>query len=187
MPQTTRQQAVIRLIQAHHSPRCQHVKVNGVRCGSPAMKRNALCYFHHHQLAKQQEDDLSIPLLEDANSVQLAISKVVRAILAGKLDPRTAGLALYGLQTAAINLPNTDFEPTGREPVISDDLEVPSDSDCNDPDCPESRAHTPSEMTANEERWMKELLDRLNERHPDDRRPNEPDGDGHAARSASTR
>jgi hypothetical protein len=30
---------------------CQHIKVNGLQCGSPAMRRNKFCYFHkrHHQ------------------------------------------------------------------------------------------------------------------------------------------
>ena len=27
-------------------PRCQHLKVNGTQCGSPALKRNRFCFFH---------------------------------------------------------------------------------------------------------------------------------------------
>jgi len=171
----------VKLIHAHSSPRCQHVKVNGVRCGSPAMKRHAFCYFHHNlRLREAQESDalgsteatanliingsnLHMPVLEDANSVQLAIGSVVRAILRGSLDPRTAGLALYGLQTAAINLPNTDFEPSDREPIISEQLEVASDFDCNDLTCPDSRAYTPPQPNTREEVWVKELLDKINE------------------------
>ncbi len=30
----------------HSIPRCQHIKVNGTQCGSPALRRNRLCYFH---------------------------------------------------------------------------------------------------------------------------------------------
>jgi hypothetical protein len=25
---------------------CQHIKTNGIRCGSPAMRRSPFCYFH---------------------------------------------------------------------------------------------------------------------------------------------
>jgi hypothetical protein len=31
-------------------PRCQHVKVNGTQCGSPALRRRRHCYFHDHML-----------------------------------------------------------------------------------------------------------------------------------------
>ena len=26
--------------------RCQHIKVNGIQCGSPALKDRKFCYFH---------------------------------------------------------------------------------------------------------------------------------------------
>ena len=35
--------------------RCQHVKVNGVQCGSPALKNRKLCHFHQRW---QQEQNL---------------------------------------------------------------------------------------------------------------------------------
>jgi hypothetical protein len=28
-------------------PQCQHIKLNGVRCGSPALRGKDLCYFHN--------------------------------------------------------------------------------------------------------------------------------------------
>jgi hypothetical protein len=48
-------------------------------------------------------------LLEDAHSIQLAIGDVLNALLAGQIDHKTAGLLLYGLQTAASNARNTKF------------------------------------------------------------------------------
>jgi hypothetical protein len=28
-------------------PRCQHIKVNGTQCGSPALHRRHHCFFHN--------------------------------------------------------------------------------------------------------------------------------------------
>jgi hypothetical protein len=58
-------------------PRCQHVKVNGVQCGSPALRHKRHCYFHERaqyerKLAAQDKSatrNFGFPLLEDANSV----------------------------------------------------------------------------------------------------------------------
>jgi len=61
-----------------------------------------------------------LPLLEDANSVQIALMKVVQMLGSGKLDHKTAGLMLYALQTASINLRNTDFEADEVTDVVID-------------------------------------------------------------------
>jgi len=39
--------------------RCQHIKVNGTHCGSPALRRNRFCYFHkvHHEVRIQLNSD----------------------------------------------------------------------------------------------------------------------------------
>jgi hypothetical protein len=29
-----------------HAPRCQHIRMNGRRCGSPALRGENYCYFH---------------------------------------------------------------------------------------------------------------------------------------------
>ena len=136
---------LVRLIHAHHAPRCQHIKTNGTRCKSPAMKLRKYCYYHDQQRCPRT-DRIGIPALEDANAVQMAIQQVVRGILNGILDNKTAGLALYGLQTAAMNLPNTSFEPE-REEIIVDDEELATvnDVECDDPACPDLHLHLPEE------------------------------------------
>jgi hypothetical protein len=98
-------------------PQCQHIKTNGLQCGSPALREHRFCYFHqrtrelHHLRRKRPEMKLYIPLLEDANAVQLAIQQVAEAIVEERIDPKRAGLLLFAFQTAACNLKNTDFEP----------------------------------------------------------------------------
>ena len=99
-------------------PRCQHIKVNGTRCGSPALRRRRRCYFHEQfriDRAKSASDvfaqrRLQLPALEDANAVQVALMKVIEMLGYGRMDHRTAGLLLYALQTASYNLRHTTFE-----------------------------------------------------------------------------
>ncbi|MGO9123529.1 MAG: hypothetical protein ACLP6G_01435 [Terriglobales bacterium] len=109
--------------------RCQHIKVNGTQCGSPALKSRRLCFFHNRWREARIEfcqsgapahaiTSIELPVLEDANSVQVAIMQVLRLILAKQLEPKIAGLLLYGLQTASLNLKRTRFEPYQPDVVI---------------------------------------------------------------------
>jgi hypothetical protein len=110
-------------------PRCQHVKVNGVQCGSPALRRKPHCYFHERveyerNLAaenKSGQRKFGFPLLEDANSIQVALMKVIQMLGAGILDHKTAGLMLYALQTASANLRHAKFEPEDLTDVVIDE------------------------------------------------------------------
>jgi hypothetical protein len=49
---------------------------------------------------------LELPPVEDSASVQLALIQVLQALAANQLDPRRAGLLLYGLQVASANAKN---------------------------------------------------------------------------------
>jgi hypothetical protein len=113
------------LDQAHRSPRCLHVKSNGVRCGSPAMRRNPFCFFHDRYYNAPAED--TFPPLEDANAVQIALMRVLErlrreALRPGSLDLRAVNSLLYGLQTAAFNTKRTSFDSYGtRREIVTDD------------------------------------------------------------------
>lgn len=78
------------------------------------------------ELTRESREDatLLLPILEDANSVQLALMKVMRLILANAIPCKTAGLLLYGLQTASANLGRINFQPAGEQ-VITVPLAVP--------------------------------------------------------------
>jgi hypothetical protein len=109
-------------------PRCQHIKMNGTQCGSPALRWRRLCFFHDRikrerakiaaDMTAQRRFDL--PLLEDANSVQVSLMKVIQMLGSGRLDHRTAGLMLYALQTASINLRHANFEARFATDVVID-------------------------------------------------------------------
>ena len=109
--------------------RCQHIKVNGTQCGSPSLRSRRLCFFHNRWREARIEfcqsgnpahaiTSIDLPVLEDANSVQVAIMQVLRLILAKQVEPRIAGLLLYGLQTASLNLKHTRFEPFNPTNVV---------------------------------------------------------------------
>jgi hypothetical protein len=116
--------------------RCQHIKVNGTQCGSPALRRNRLCYFHkrHHDErvalrldhlktdrvapARRRRIAIDLPVLEDANSIQVSLMQIMRLLIAGQIEHKTAGLLLYALQTASSNLPRTQFDPEMHHVIL---------------------------------------------------------------------
>jgi len=121
--------------------RCQHIKVNGTQCGSPALRRNRFCFFHKR--FQDERINLStdrrrrgaatfiLPVLEDANSIQMAIMQIMRLILTGQIEHKTASLLLYALQTASTNLRSTKFEPRMHQVILNprDARDIPLD--CN--------------------------------------------------------
>lgn len=105
--------------------RCQHIKVNGTQCGSPAVRDENCCYFHMRwhgasEFAKdlRRRELTALPTLEDANSIQVGLAEVMRHLATQEIDHRTGALLLYALQTASANLKHTSFEPAPTQVVI---------------------------------------------------------------------
>ena len=108
--------------------RCQHIKVNGVQCGSPALRRNRFCFFHKRfhderirlaaDRARRGPGTFTLPVLEDANSIQIALMQVMRLLLSRQIEHKTASLLLYALQTASGNLRHTHFDPNHHEIIL---------------------------------------------------------------------
>ncbi|MGA9353189.1 MAG: hypothetical protein WBV46_05820 [Terriglobales bacterium] len=71
-----------------------------------------------------ESSSLLLPVLEDANSVQLALMKVMRLLLANAIPYKTAGLLLCALQTASVNLARINFQPPPDQ-VITVPFKVP--------------------------------------------------------------
>jgi hypothetical protein len=120
---------------ANYPDRCQHLKINGTQCGSPALRRNRFCYFHKRfqdqriRLASDRKRHGSgtfiLPLLEDDNSIQIALMQVMRLLVSQQIEHKTASLLLYALQTASTNLRMTDFKPYLHD-VILDPRDAPN-------------------------------------------------------------
>jgi hypothetical protein len=93
---------------------CRHIFTDGRRCGSKCLHHQDFCYYHHTTRGASARqvpalrDALStfeLPLPEDRSAVQASIGLILQRIAAGMLDSRRAGLLLYGLQIASLNLP----------------------------------------------------------------------------------
>ncbi len=98
---------------------CQHWMDNSTRCGSPAMRGTRYCYSHHLAQARGARKNAerarqrwfeSAPL-EDAASVQRALTQVMTRLLSGNIAHKQAGQILYRLQTASVNLRTAGLGP----------------------------------------------------------------------------
>jgi hypothetical protein len=106
--------------------RCQHIKVNGIQCGSPAKRNEMHCFFHEQcRLMSRQinmrfteEGVIKLPTLEDANSIQLGLAEVMRMVVTRQIDHRIASLLLRTLRIAAANVKFTSLEPKPTQIVI---------------------------------------------------------------------
>ena len=66
------------------------------------------------ELAEAVESvSLRLPDAEDSASIQLALIEVLHALAANQLDPRRAGLLLYGLQVGSANAKGVHFHSRG--------------------------------------------------------------------------
>jgi hypothetical protein len=95
-------------------PACSHVKVNGVRCGSPALHGEVFCYFHQRMIRGVRTPPSSrlhpIALLEDEESIQAALMEIVNALVRNQIDIKRAQLVLRALHIAVKNARRVHFD-----------------------------------------------------------------------------
>jgi hypothetical protein len=96
---------------------CRHIFNDGNRCGAVCLRNEDFCYYHHSTRGRasraqaQTNDTFELPLPEDRSAIQTSIGLVLQRLAAKQLDPRHAGLLLYGLQIASLNLPKEVHDP----------------------------------------------------------------------------
>jgi len=103
----------------HKRYQCRHIFTDGRRCGSPCLRGEEFCYYHHttrRPVEKCIERNLRmstfvIPLPEDRHAIQASIAEVLQRIATCSIDTKRAGLLLYGLQIASSNLPRVQQAP----------------------------------------------------------------------------
>src|ERR1700730_4166798 len=92
---------------------CTHIKVTGVRCGSPALRGEQFCYFHQRMLRTIKGPPATrvhhAALLEDAESIQASLIEIVNALLRGTIELKRAELILRALNTAVRNIRRVHF------------------------------------------------------------------------------
>jgi hypothetical protein len=119
---------------------CRHIHAAGHRCGSPCLRGEHFCYYHHTsrrptQFLGQVPDEavFNMPSLEDRASIQLALADILARVAANSLDSKRAGLLLYGIKLASYNLRRMDAaRPSTRAPephpsevaAVIEDLEL---------------------------------------------------------------
>jgi hypothetical protein len=159
---------------------CNHVLTNGEVCKAIPLRDSNFCYWHHKARARRRRYEriggpismeansgLELPLLEDANAVQVTIQEIMQAILDRRIDNKRAGLLLYSLQLASSNIRNltplpadngaqianigSDDEEVFNDTIGSDDRDEFCDEDCEacaEEDCNSRTSETADDFPA---------------------------------------
>jgi hypothetical protein len=110
---------------------CRHIKSNGRRCGSPALKGRAWCFYHGKRRATARgrapnpPQPIAFPpgLVDpcpqpNSPAVQAALTAVARGIAVNRIDPAHAATLLYGLQLVSANIKKfTQPAPANSRPI----------------------------------------------------------------------
>ena len=93
---------------------CTHIKVNGIRCGSPALREEVFCYFHqrmHRGVRTPPRSRLHpIAMLEDGSSIQASLMEVINAVVRNQIDLARARIILRALHIAVKNAQAAKFD-----------------------------------------------------------------------------
>jgi hypothetical protein len=122
MPETTETEKPKRL-------QCRHIFNDGHRCGAVCLRNEEFCYYHHTTrrpaaVSRSNNSTFELPLPEDRSAIQTSIGVVLQRIASKELDPRRAGLLLYGLQIASLNLPKEKHDPDRISPSPVDEIVI---------------------------------------------------------------
>ena len=92
---------------------CTHIFEGGHRCASPALQREAFCYYHHpnrkpiqnptRSRSRRQSFDLQVP--SGQSDLQHAVYEVIRRLAANQISNRHAGMILTALDNISRNAP----------------------------------------------------------------------------------
>lgn len=92
---------------------CQHIFPDAHPCGSPALRGERHCYYHHpdrrpvqNTYARRSLRGFDIANPTDPAALQQALHQVIHRLAANKLDVHRASLLLYSLQIASQCLPH---------------------------------------------------------------------------------
>ena len=112
--------------------RCRHIHAAGHQCGSPALRHEQFCYYHHTTRRPAPPPDkcrhidkhepFLLQLIEDRASALVVASHLLSRIASNDLDIDRAGKMLYNLQIITTLLPpepgsNTSTAESGPEPT----------------------------------------------------------------------
>ena len=95
---------------------CTHQFSAHRRCGSPALRGQELCYYHHpsrrpaqnihlRRSRRLERKSITLPLPISRTELNHSLLYLIHLIAANEIDTRRADLLLNALQTAAHTLP----------------------------------------------------------------------------------
>ncbi|MCU1322529.1 MAG: hypothetical protein JWM43_2178 [Acidobacteriaceae bacterium] len=133
---TSETQALETITPAARPPRfqCRHIHTQGHRCGSPTLRGELFCYYHHttrRPISRQAMLDRAIEgpdatftlaMSEDRHALQSTLIELLQRIAEKRIDTKRAKLLLYGLQIASANLPKHKDTPTPNQPLVEEVL-----------------------------------------------------------------
>ena len=148
---------------------CRHIRTDGHRCGSPALRSADFCFYHHNcrkpipkgeaqqrQTERNRRAAFVLPNPEDRSAIQEAIGQVLLRLAANELDPKRAGLLLYGLQIASCNLPRLKEQPDPATTVEEVEEHPEQGLIALPQDITKSKAYQKSLAEILEEQWAKD-------------------------------
>jgi hypothetical protein len=129
-------EATINNEQPSNDYQCHHIFPDDHRCGSPRLRNEQFCYYHHdsrrpvvrphERLARRSTFSLFTPT--DFDAIQESLGELLVRIAAKDIDPRRAGLLLYCLQIASTNLRSTRKEEPSTHAAQPTPTETQTDS-----------------------------------------------------------
>jgi hypothetical protein len=100
---------------------CTHIKVTGVRCGSPALGGEQFCYFHQRMVRGVSTPPGArlhpIALIENEEAIQASLMEVINALIRNTIDLKRAELILRALHIAVRNARRVHFSLQQSEMV----------------------------------------------------------------------
>jgi hypothetical protein len=107
-------QEIIARVNDMQTPKtCTHIKISGVCCGSPALRQQEFCYYHqrmHRGVRTPPQARLHpIALIEDRESIQVALMEVLNGLMRNTIELKRAALMLRALHIAVKNAGHKDF------------------------------------------------------------------------------
>lgn len=88
---------------------CTHTHATGNRCGSPALRGEQFCFYHHPTRrpplrATSGTVPFDVQPITSREDLQMALSEVLCRLADTTLDLKRAGLLLHTLEMASANL-----------------------------------------------------------------------------------
>src|SRR6185369_462999 len=98
---------------------CTHIKTNGVKCGTFALRHHTKCYFHYQwerreirrvrlggPVGQNKNTGIELPILDSPAAILLSIMEIQHALLDARIDHKSASTLLYSIQLAIQVQPN---------------------------------------------------------------------------------